>query len=116
MGAAPSPSGSANDRDQLCINTIRFLSLDAVQKANSGHPGLPLGAAPMAYILWARLLDHNPRNPDWFDRDRFVLSAGHGSMLLYSLLHLTGYDVSLDQIKAFRQWGQHHAGSSRNVA
>jgi transketolase len=105
MNPTLSPSNSANDRDQLCINTIRFLSVDAVQKANSGHPGLPLGAAPMAYILWARLLEHNPRNPDWFDRDRFVLSAGHGSMLLYSLLHLTGYDVSLDQIKAFRQWG-----------
>src|SRR5207249_2003336 len=81
--------------DQLCINTMRFLSVDAVQKANSGHPGLPLGAAPMAYVLWARLLKHNPRDPDWFDRDRFVLSAGHGSMLLYSLLHLTGYDSSL---------------------
>ena len=79
--------------DQLCINTIRFLSVDAVQKAKSGHPGMPLGAAPMAYVLWTRLLKHNPRNPGWFDRDRFVLSAGHGSMLLYSLLHLTGYDL-----------------------
>ncbi len=82
--------------DQLCINTIRFLSVDDVQKAKSGHPGMPLGAAPMAYVLWTRLLKHNPRNPNWFDRDRFVLSAGHGSMLLYSLLHLTGYDLSLD--------------------
>lgn len=90
--------------DILCINTIRFLSVDAVQKANSGHPGMPLGAAPMAYVLWTRLLRHNPRNPGWFDRDRFVLSAGHGSMLLYSLLHLTGYDLSLDDIRRFRQW------------
>lgn len=83
---------------------MRFLSVDAVQQADSGHPGMPLGAAAMAYVLWTRLLKHNPRNPDWFDRDRFVLSAGHGSMLLYSLLHLTGYDLSLDDIKRFRQW------------
>jgi transketolase len=96
--------------DELCINTIRFLSVDAVQKANSGHPGMPLGAAPMAYVLWTRLLKHNPRNPDWFDRDRFVLSAGHGSMLLYSLLHLTGYDLSLDDIKQFRQFGSKAPG------
>jgi transketolase len=91
--------------DQQSINTARFLSVDAVQKANSGHPGLPLGAAPMAYVLWTRFLRHNPVNPRWFNRDRFVLSAGHGSMLLYSLLHLTGYDVPLEQIKQFRQWG-----------
>lgn len=91
--------------DNLSINTIRFLSIDAVQKANSGHPGLPLGAAAFTYVLWTRFLKHNPSNPQWFDRDRFVLSAGHGSMLLYSLLHLTGYDLSLDQIKQFRQWG-----------
>lgn len=91
--------------DQLCINTVRFLSVDAVQRANSGHPGMPLGAAAMAYVLWTRRLKHNPRNPDWFDRDRFVLSAGHGSMLLYSLLHLSGYALSLDDIKHFRQWG-----------
>ena len=91
--------------DELSINTIRFLSVDAIQRANSGHPGLPLGAAPMAYALWARFLRHNPANPQWFDRDRFVLSAGHGSMLLYSLLHLTGYDLPLDQIRQFRQWG-----------
>ena len=91
--------------DQLSINTIRFLSVDAVQKAKSGHPGLPLGAAPMAYVLWTRFLQHNPTNPHWFNRDRFVLSAGHGSMLLYSLLYLTGYDLPLDQIKQFRQWG-----------
>lgn len=93
------------DLDQLCINTIRCLSIDAIQKANSGHPGLPLGAAPMAYVLWKRFLKHNPSNPEWYDRDRFVLSAGHGSMLLYSLLHLTGYDLPLEQIKQFRQWG-----------
>ena len=92
------------DLDRLSINTIRFLSIDAVQKANSGHPGLPMGAAAFAYVLWARFLKHNPQNPKWFDRDRFILSAGHGSMLLYSLLYLTGYDVSLDQIKQFRQW------------
>jgi transketolase len=90
--------------DDLCINSIRFLSIDAVQKANSGHPGMPMGAAPMAYVLWTRFLKHNPSNPKWFDRDRFVLSAGHGSMLLYSLLHLTGYDLPLEQIKQFRQW------------
>ena len=96
--------------DQLCINTIRFLSVDAVQKANSGHPGMPLGAAPMAYVLWTRFLKHNPANPAWFDRDRFVLSAGHGSMLLYSLLHLTGYDLSLDDIKQFRQLGSKAPG------
>ncbi|MGH8733690.1 MAG: thiamine pyrophosphate-dependent enzyme, partial [Burkholderiales bacterium] len=100
----------SNPLDQLCINTIRFLSVDAVQKANSGHPGLPLDAAPMAYALWTRVLKHNPRNPDWFDRDRFVLSAGHGSMLLYSLLHLTGYDLPLDEIKRFRQWGSKAPG------
>ncbi|MBN1967044.1 MAG: transketolase [Anaerolineae bacterium] len=91
--------------DELCINTIRTLSIDAVQKANSGHPGLPLGAAPMAYVLWTRFLKHNPRNPEWPDRDRFVLSAGHGSMLLYSLLYLTGYRVTLEDLQSFRQWG-----------
>ncbi len=91
--------------DQLSINTIRFLSVDAVQKADSGHPGLPLGAAAMAYTLWTRFLRHNPINPHWSNRDRFVLSAGHGSALLYSLLHVTGYALPLDQIKQFRQWG-----------
>jgi transketolase len=96
--------------DQLCINTIRFLSVDAVQKANSGHPGLPLGSAPMAYALWTRVLKHHPQNPLWFDRDRFVLSAGHGSMLLYSLLHLTGYALPLDEIMRFRQWGSKAPG------
>ncbi len=90
--------------DFLAINTIRTLSIDMIQKANSGHPGLPMGAAPMAYVLWTRFLRHNPSNPKWPDRDRFVLSAGHGSALLYSLLHLTGYDVSMDDLKAFRQW------------
>jgi transketolase len=96
--------------DQQCINTLRFLSVDMVQKANSGHPGLPLGAAPMAYVLWTRWLKYNPHNPDWPNRDRFVLSAGHGSALLYSLLHLTGYDLSLDDIRQFRQWGSKAPG------
>jgi transketolase len=96
--------------DQLCINTIRALTIDAVQKAESGHPGLPLGAAPMAYVLWTRFMRHNPRNPKWENRDRFLLSAGHGSMLLYSLLHLTGYDLSLDELKNFRQWGSKTPG------
>ncbi len=95
---------------QLAINTIRLLSVDAVQKANSGHPGLPMGAAPMTYVLWQRHLRHNPKNPKWPDRDRFVLSAGHGSMLLYSMLHLTGYDLALDELKAFRQWGSRAPG------
>jgi transketolase len=96
--------------EDRCINTIRILSADAVQNANSGHPGMPMGAAAMAYVLWTRFLRHNPRNPKWFDRDRFVLSAGHGSMLLYSLLHLTGYDLPLDQIKRFRKWGSQTPG------
>jgi transketolase len=90
--------------DQLCINTIRFLAVDAVEQAHSGHPGLPLGAAPMAYVLWDRFLRHSPGNPRWFNRDRFILSAGHGSMLLYALLHLTGYDLPLSEIQRFRQW------------
>src|SRR6185369_15008766 len=93
------------DLASLAINTIRTLSIDGVQKANSGHPGLPLGAAAMAYTLWTKYLKHNPADPHWPDRDRFVLSAGHGSMLLYSLLHLTGYDLPLDELKRFRQWG-----------
>ena len=97
--------------DLLSVNTIRTLSIDGVQKANSGHPGLPLGAAPMAYVLWQRHLRHNPKNPNWPDRDRFVLSAGHGSMLLYSLLHLTGYaSVSMKELESFRQWGSKTAG------
>jgi transketolase len=96
--------------DQLCINSIRFLSIDAIQKANSGHPGLPMGAAPMAYVLWTRFLKHNPSHPAWWDRDRFLLSAGHGSMLLYSLLFLTGYDLALEELKEFRQWGSRTPG------
>jgi transketolase len=96
--------------EDLCINTIRILSADGVQNANSGHPGLPMGAAAMAYTLWDGFLKHNPKDPKWVDRDRFVLSAGHGSMLLYSLLHLTGYDVSLDDLKHFRQWGSRTPG------
>jgi transketolase len=99
-----------DDVDELCINTIRMLSIDAVQRAQSGHPGMPLGAAAMAYILWARHLRHNPRNPSWIDRDRFVLSAGHGSMLLYSLLFLAGYDLTMADIKQFRQWNSRTPG------
>jgi transketolase len=95
---------------KLAINTIRTLAIDAIQKANSGHPGLPLGCAPMAYVLWHRHLKHDPKHPLWFDRDRFVLSAGHGSMLLYALLHLTGYDLPLDELQNFRQWGSKTPG------
>ena len=95
----------------LCINTIRILSADAVQNANAGHPGMPMGAAAMAYTLWTQFLKHNPRNPQWFDRDRFVLSGGHGSMLLYSLLYLSGYDLPLEEIKHFRKWGSKARGS-----
>ncbi|GFO59526.1 transketolase [Geomonas silvestris] len=101
---------SEGDLDYLCINTIRFLAVDAVQKANSGHPGMPMGAAPLAYLLWTRFLKHDPARPDWFDRDRFVLSAGHGSMLLYALLHLTGYDLPLEELQRFRQWGSRTPG------
>ncbi|HXO21262.1 MAG TPA: transketolase [Thermoanaerobaculia bacterium] len=96
--------------EELAVDTIRTLAIDAVQKADSGHPGLPLGAAPMAYVLWQRHLKHNPRDPQWPDRDRFVLSAGHGSMLLYCLLHLTGYDLTMDDLKSFRQWGSRTPG------
>ncbi|MEK4884907.1 transketolase [Bacillus sp. FSL W8-1127] len=96
--------------DQLAITTIRTLSIDAIEKAKSGHPGMPMGTAPMAYTLWTRFMNHNPKNPDWFNRDRFVLSAGHGSMLLYSLLHLSGYGVTMDDIKNFRQWGSKTPG------
>ena len=108
--STPQMNNQTKTLDQLCINTIRTLSLDAVQKAESGHPGLPLGAAPMAYVLWTQFLRHNPKNPKWENRDRFLLSAGHGSMLLYSLLYLTGYDLSLDEIKNFRQWGSKTPG------
>ncbi len=96
--------------EELCINTIRFLAVDMVQQANSGHPGTPLGATPMAYVLWDRFLKHNPGNPKWPDRDRFILSAGHASAMLYALLHLTGYDLPLDEIKRFRQWGSKTPG------
>lgn len=96
--------------EKLCINTIRILSADAVQNANSGHPGMPMGAAAMAYTLWTKFLKFNPKDPQWFDRDRFILSAGHGSMLLYSLLHLTGYDLPLEELKRFRQWGSKTPG------
>ena len=102
--------GADTQIEQLSVNTIRTLAIDAVQKANSGHPGLPLGAAPMAYVLWQHHLRHNPKDPLWPDRDRFVLSGGHGSMLLYALLHLTGYGISLDDLKSFRQWGSRTPG------
>ncbi|HEY0546455.1 MAG TPA: transketolase [Pyrinomonadaceae bacterium] len=108
-------SNTTTDLDQLCINTIRTLSLDAVQKAESGHPGLPLGCAPLAYVLWTRFLRHNPKNPKWGNRDRFLLSAGHGSMLLYSLLYLTGYDLPLEELKRFRQFGSKTPGHPENV-
>jgi transketolase len=103
-------STSDNDLVSLSINTLRTLAIDAVQKANSGHPGLPLGAAPMAYVLWQRHLRHNPKDPHWPDRDRFVLSAGHGCMLWYCLLHLTGYDLTMDDLKSFRQWDSRSPG------
>ena len=101
---------SQSELDELCINTIRCLSMDAIQKAKSGHPGMPMGMAPAAYLLWTKHLKHNPRNPKWVNRDRFVLSAGHGCMLLYSLLHLTGYDLSFEEIQNFRQWGSKTPG------
>ncbi len=110
MNKDSSGLSSTSPLDRICINALRFLSVDAIQQARSGHPGLPLGAAPMAYVLWTRFLKHNPANPEWWDRDRFVLSAGHGSMLLYSLLYLTGYDLSLDEIRRFRQWGSRTPG------
>src|SRR5210317_1562709 len=100
----------ATDQLQLAANTIRTLSIDAIQKANSGHPGAPMGLAAAAYVLWTKYLKHNPANPLWANRDRFVLSGGHASMLLYSLLYLTGYDVSLDDLKNFRQWGSKTPG------
>ena len=108
MSVTARPSKATNHR--LAVDTIRTLSIDGVQNANSGHPGAPMGAAPMAYVLWTRFLRHAPATPDWFDRDRFVLSAGHASMLLYSLLHLTGYDLSLDELKDFRQYGSRTPG------
>jgi transketolase len=106
MVVAPSTSV-----ESLCINSIRFLAVDAINKSNSGHPGLPMGCAPMAFTLWDKFLQHNPKNPKWFNRDRFVLSAGHGCMLLYALLHLTGYDsVTIEDLKQFRQWGSKTPG------
>ncbi len=99
-----------NTIDDLSVTSIRTLSIDAIEKANSGHPGLPMGAAPMTYTLWTRFMNHNPKNPHWFNRDRFVLSAGHGSALLYSMLHLSGYDLGMDDIKQFRQWGSKTPG------
>ena len=96
--------------DELCINTLRFLAVDMVQKANSGHPGLPMGSAAMAYALWDRSLKFNPRDPHWPDRDRFILSAGHGCALLYALLHVTGFDLPLEELKKFRQWGSRTPG------
>ena len=103
-------TATAQDLDQLSVNTIRTLSMDAVQKANSGHPGTPMALAPITYVLYTRVMKHNPENPDWFDRDRFVLSAGHASMLLYSMLYLTGYGLELDDLKNFRQLGSATAG------
>ncbi len=96
--------------DELCINTMRFLAVDTVQQANSGHPGTPMGAAPMAYVLWDRFLKHNPTDPNWPDRDRFILSPGHASAMLYALLHLTWYDLPLEELKRFRQWGSKTPG------
>jgi transketolase len=101
---------AATALDNLCVQTIRLLSIEGVQKANSGHPGMPMGMAPTAYCLWTKLMKHNPADPKWLNRDRFILSAGHGSMLLYSMLHLTGYDMSLDDLKNFRQWGSKTPG------
>jgi transketolase len=116
MSAAQEQANTpTSDRDQLCINTIRTLALDAVQQAESGHPGLPLGCAPLAYLLWTRFMRHNPKNPKWANRDRFLLSAGHGSMLLYALLHLTGYDLPLEELKRFRQWHSKTPGHPENV-
>ena len=98
-------SEKSDQLDQLCINTIRTLSMDAVEKAHSGHPGTPMALAPIVYLLFTRFMRHNPADPGWPDRDRFVLSCGHASMLLYSILHLTGYRLPLEELKRFRQWG-----------
>jgi transketolase len=112
--APPPPTARATSLDQLCINTVRALAMDAVQQADSGHPGTAMALAPVAYVLWQRHLRYNPTNPDWFGRDRFVLSAGHACMLLYAALYLTGYDLSLDDIKQFRQWGSRTPGHSEH--
>ena len=105
---------ASTDIDRLSIDTIRTLSMDGVQAANSGHPGLPMAMAPVAYLLFARVMEHNPADPSWPDRDRFILSAGHGSMLLYSLLYLTGYDLSLSDLKSFRQLNSRTPGHPEN--
>lgn len=111
VAEAVKESSTVND----CINAIRFLSIDGVNKANSGHPGLPMGCAPMAYVLWNETMKFNPKNPKFFNRDRFVLSAGHGSMLQYSLLYLCGFDsVTMDDLKSFRQWGSKTPGHPEN--
>ena len=109
-----SPGSVEFRRARLAVNALRFLAVDAVQAARSGHPGMPMGAAPMAYALWKGHLKHSPAHPDWFDRDRFVLSAGHGSMLLYGLLHLAGYPMPMEEIKQFRQWGSITPGHPEN--
>lgn len=115
-GSAPQGAATSTpDLDQLCINTLRMLAVDAVEKANSGHAGAPMGMAPMAYVLWTHFLKHNPSDPHWFDRDRFVLSNGHASMLLYSLLHLTGYDLPMEQLERFRQFGSQTAGHPESL-
>lgn len=101
--------------EQLSVNALRTLSIDMIEKANSGHPGLPMGAAPMAYVLWTEFMKHNPKNPKWFNRDRFVLSAGHGSALLYSLLHLSGYHVTIDDLKTSVNWVQKHRGIRKSI-
>jgi len=111
---ATAPAEVSEEVIEKCINAIRFLAIDGVEAANSGHPGLPMGCAPMSYVLWNEIMNHNPSNPDWINRDRFILSAGHGSMLVYALLHLTGYDLPIDELKQFRQWGSKCAGHPEN--
>ncbi len=108
----PAPAASP-ELARLCVNTLKFLAVDAIEAANSGHPGLPMGAADLAFVLWSRFLRHDPADPHWPDRDRFLLSPGHGSMLLYGLLHLSGYDLPLDELKRFRQWGRRPRGTPR---
>src|SRR5438045_6063973 len=110
MGVATAIERSTAQLDQLCINTIRTLAMDGVQKANSGHPGTAMALAPLTYLLWTRHMHYNPKNPTWLNRDRFILSAGHASMLIYSMLYLSGYDLPLEQLKNFRQWGSHTPG------
>ena len=109
--AVAAPADVSTETVMDCVNTIRFLAIDAINKSNSGHPGLPMGCAPMGYVIYREAMTHNPKDHTWFNRDRFVLSAGHGCMLLYALLHLTGYDsVSIEDIKQFRQWGSKTPG------